>query len=70
MRVDHADRAFSLVHAADTLETETAGDGLRRKLEALAKRLETVNGFAKGQLVKWKPGLKTGASRITGSRSS
>lgn len=55
MRVDQADRHFSLVHAA---QAEAGGNGLRHKLKALAERLSKINVFTKGQVVKWKPGLK------------
>ena len=58
MRVDQADRHFSLVHAADDLRAEDAGSGLCRKHAALAERLSKINAFTKGQIIKWKPGLK------------
>jgi hypothetical protein len=58
MLSDQTDRNFSVVRATDDSRTESVGDGLRRKLEELASRLDKVNVFTKGQIVKWKPGLK------------
>jgi hypothetical protein len=43
---------------ADDPQAVTPTELRRRKLKELSDRLDQIHGFAKGQFVKWKPGLK------------
>jgi uncharacterized protein (DUF952 family) len=58
MHNDHADQNFSVIHLADSTQADSPAKARQRKLKELADRLDQFNPFAKGQFVKWKPGLK------------
>jgi uncharacterized protein (DUF952 family) len=55
---DQVDRNFSVIHLADSSQADTPAEVRQRKLKELVERLDQFNAFAKGQFVKWKPGLK------------
>lgn len=57
MRNNLKDRSFPVVHSNDG-PSDAPAELRRRKLEELASRLDQFRAFAKGQFVKWKPGLK------------
>jgi len=57
MRNDHKDRSFPVVRSTDG-SSDAPAELCKRKLEELACRLDQFHPFAKGQFVKWKPGLK------------
>jgi hypothetical protein len=58
MHNDTADRTFSAIRLADDPQAVTPTELRRRKLKELSDRLDQIHGFAKGQFVKWKAGLK------------
>jgi len=53
-----SDRSFTPVRLADAPTGEPTADTHKRLLSELANRLDHHNIFAKGQFVRWKPGLK------------
>ena len=57
MKNDKADRNFPAIHLADGPQADPAATH-KRMLSELAERLDQYNVFAKGQFVRWKPGLK------------
>jgi hypothetical protein len=57
MKNDKADRNFPAIHLADGPLADPAKTH-KRMLSELAGRLYEYNVFAKGQFVRWKPGLK------------
>jgi hypothetical protein len=58
MRNDKIDRSFPAIRLADDPQVDTPTELRQRKLRELADRLDQFHVFAKGQFVKWKPGLK------------
>jgi hypothetical protein len=52
-----ANKNFPAIHAANERSSKTR----YRKIKELFDRLHRPNRFAKGQLVKWKPGLRNKA---------
>ena len=46
------------IRLADNQQADTPAELCRRKLKELADRLDQFHDFAKGQFVRWKPGLK------------
>jgi hypothetical protein len=54
----HNDRNFPAIHLAEDPKIDTPIELHQHKLEELAERLDQFHRFAKGQFVKWKPGLK------------
>ena len=58
MRNDQIDSSFPAIHLADNPQADTPAELCRRKLKMLADRLDQFHAFAKGQFVRWKPGLK------------
>jgi hypothetical protein len=58
MHNDHTAQNFSVIHLADSTQADSPAEARQRKLKELADRLDQFNAFAKGQFVKWKPGLK------------
>lgn len=48
----------SAIRLADSTQTDDPAQLSRRKLRELSDRLDEFHAFAKGQFVKWKPGLK------------
>jgi hypothetical protein len=58
MRNDRIDRSFSAIHLADDPQIVAPTEIHRRKLKELSDRLDRNHDFAKGQFVRWKPGLR------------
>ena len=58
MRNDQIDSSFPAIHLADIPQADTPAELCRRKLKELADRLDQFHAFAKGQFIRWKPGLK------------
>ena len=58
MRNDQIDSSFPAIHLADNPQADTPAELCRRKLKGLADRLDQFHAFAKGQFIRWKPGLK------------
>lgn len=46
------------IRLADCVGGQSAAELRARQLKELAKRLNQANDFARGQFVRWKPGLK------------
>jgi hypothetical protein len=55
---DKDDRNFPVIRLADAANIDSPAELHRHKLMELAERLDHFHSFAKGQFVKWKPGLK------------
>jgi hypothetical protein len=58
MPKDKTDKSFPAIHLAETPSADTPGELRQRELKELAGRLDQFHAFAKGEFVKWKPGLK------------
>ena len=58
MRSDKDDRNFPAIRLADAANIDSPTEVHRHKLKELAGRLDRFHSFTKGQMVKWKPGLK------------
>jgi hypothetical protein len=58
MRSDKDDRNFPAIRLAETVKNDSPTELHRYKLKELAGRMDQFHSFAKGQFVKWKPGLK------------
>lgn len=58
MRSDKDDRNFPAIRLADAANIDLPTEIHRHKLQELARRLDQLHSFTKGQFVKWKPGLK------------
>jgi hypothetical protein len=55
---DKSEKNFPAIRLAEDPDTETAVELHRKRLKELAERLDEFHSFTKGQIVKWKPGLK------------
>ena len=58
MRIDKDDRKFLAIRLTDAENIGSPTELHRHKLKELSERLDRFHSFAKGQMVKWKPGLK------------
>jgi hypothetical protein len=52
------ERSFPSIRLAETSEIQSPNEVQRLKLKELTERLDQFHNFTKGQIVKWKPGLK------------
>jgi hypothetical protein len=61
MHHDKDDRTFPAIRLADAANIDSPIEIHQYKLKELAERLDHFHSFAKGQFVKWKPGLSISA---------